>query len=96
MNKTTDFKNVIVCREKLSSFWIVQWTNGRGKRIRRSTKVPAKGGIYQGERLSSSQAERRALMVAIRLAQEEEAYAAANPLCASSLRHLPVNAPNTM
>ncbi len=77
MNKTADFKNVIVCRERLSPYWIAQWTNGRGKRIRRSTKVPAKGGNYQGERLSPVQAQRRALMVALQLAQaEESAYAA--------------------
>lgn len=77
MNKSDEFKNVIVCREKLSPYWIAQWTDGRGKRIRRSTKVPCKGGQYHGERLSSAQAQRRALMVAFQLAQEAEtSYAA--------------------
>lgn len=71
MNKS-DFKNVLICREKLSPYWIAQWTDARGKRIRRSTKVPVKGGIYNGERLSSTQAKRRALMVAFELAQAVE------------------------
>lgn len=72
MKKQEDFKNVIVCREKLSPFWIAQWTDGRGKRKRRSTKVPVGGGVYKGERLTAGQAERRALLVAWELAREVE------------------------
>lgn len=72
MNKPTEYKNVIVCKEKLSPFWIAQWTDARGRRVRRSTKVPVGGGAYNGERLNASQAERRALMVAFELAQEKE------------------------
>ena len=71
MNKS-DFKNVLICKEKLSPYWIAQWTYARGKRIRRSTKVPVKGGSYKSERLSTTQAERRALMVAFELAQAVE------------------------
>lgn len=63
MNKPVEYKNVIICREKLSPFWIAQWTDGRGKRICRSTKVPVGGGSFQGERLSSAQAQCRALMI---------------------------------
>ena len=77
MKKDVAYKNVIVCREKLSPFWVAQWTDGRGRRRRRSTKVPVAGGVFLGERLSAAQAERRALMVAFVLAQEEEeAYSA--------------------
>ena len=72
MKKQEDFRNVIVCREKLSPYWIAQWTDARGKRNRRSTKVPVRGGVYRGERLSAAQAERRALMVAWELAREVE------------------------
>ena len=72
MKKQDSFRNVIVCREKLSPFWIAQWTDGRGRRVRRSTKVPVGGGEYRGERLSEKQAERRAVMVAWELARVEE------------------------
>lgn len=76
MNMHSEYKNVIVCREKLSPFWIAQWTDGRVKRVRRSTKVPVGGGVYKAERLSAAQAERRALLVAYKLAQaSEEVYA---------------------
>lgn len=65
--------NVIVCRDAKSPYWMAQWTDGRGKRCRRSTKVPVAGGMFGAERLSAAQAKKRALMVALTLAKAEEA-----------------------
>lgn len=42
--------NVIVCRDAKSPFWLAQWMDGRGKRHRRSTKVPVSGGMFGAER----------------------------------------------
>ena len=64
--------NVIVCRDGKSPYWMGQWRDGRGRRVRRSTKVPVRGGVYRGERLTAGQAERRALMVAWDMAREVE------------------------
>ena len=70
-----EIRNVIVCKERLSPYWIGQWTDGRGRRRRRSTKVPVGGGVYRGERLTAGQAERRALLVVWDMAREvEEEY----------------------
>ena len=38
--------NVIVCKDGKSPFWVGQWRDGRGRRVRRSTKVPVRGGVY--------------------------------------------------
>lgn len=51
-----------------SPFWLAQLVRPDGSRVKRSTKVPVEGGVFQGERLSKSQAKRRALLVASELA----------------------------
>lgn len=43
-----------------------------GRRVKRSTKVPADGGFYQGERLTPAQAKNRAMLVAVKLARAEQ------------------------
>lgn len=63
---------MIVCREKLSPYWVAQWTDKRGKRCRRSTKVPIEGDKFGAETLSKTQAKKRALLVADALARAEE------------------------
>lgn len=59
---------VSVTQEKKSPFWVAQWSYSDGSRMKRSTKVPVEGGVFQGERLSKPQAKRRALLVAQELA----------------------------
>lgn len=74
--KKVESKNVIICRERLSPYWIAQYTGPDGRRRRRSTKVPAEGGTYNGERLTRAQAKNRALLVAVQMAAETtEEYA---------------------
>ena len=59
---------VSVTQEKKSPFWVAQWSYSDGSRMKKSTKVPVEGGVFQGERLSKPQAKRRALLVAQELA----------------------------
>ncbi len=51
-----------------SPFWWAQWSLSDGSRVKKSTKVPLVGGLFQGERLSKPQAKRRELLVAQELA----------------------------
>lgn len=51
-----------------SPFWLAQLVRPDGSRVKKSTKVPLVGGVFQGERLSKPQAKRRALLVAQELA----------------------------
>ena len=51
-----------------SPYWLAQLVRPDGSRVKRSTKVPVEGGLFQGERLSKPQAKRRALLVAQELA----------------------------
>lgn len=76
--KYAESKNVIVCREKNSPFWIAQFTAPDGTRKRRSTKVPVEGGLFQGERLARAQSNNRALLVAMSIAAEAEEVFAKN------------------
>ena len=46
-----------------------------GRRVKRSTKVPADGGFYQGERLTATMAKKRAMLVAVDLARAEQSEA---------------------
>lgn len=69
---TTGSRNVIVCQEKRSPFWIAQFNAPDGSRKRRSTRVPVDGGCFDGEMLSKKQAKSRALMVAFEIAKEVE------------------------
>lgn len=73
-NSTNRSTNVIVCMDSKSPYWVAQFNAPDGRRVRRSTKVPVNGGMFQGARLSRSQAKNRALLVAAefaRLAEQE-------------------------
>ena len=59
---------VSVTQDAKSPFWVAQWSLSNGARVKRSTKVPVEGGLFQGERLSKAQARKRALLVAQELA----------------------------
>lgn len=54
-----------------SPYWMVSFRAPDGKQKRRSTKVPVAGGLYKGEKLSATQAKKRALIVGALIAQEE-------------------------
>lgn len=54
-----------------SPFWMVSFIGPDGKQKRRSTKVPIAGGMYQGEKLSPKQAEKRALLVGGKIAEAD-------------------------
>ncbi len=47
-----------------SPFWFVSFVGPDGAQKRRSTKVPVAGGLFRGERLSATQAKKRAFLVA--------------------------------
>lgn len=63
--------NVSVNKSEGSPFWMASFIGPDGKQKRRSTKVPVAGGIFQGEKLSAKQAEKRALLVGAQLAEAE-------------------------
>ncbi len=54
-----------------SPFWMVSFIGADGGQKRRSTKVPHQGGMFQGEKLSKAQAEKRAMLVGIAIATAE-------------------------
>ncbi len=68
-----DVAGVSVTKDAKSPYWVAQWTDARGKRLKRSTKVPRAGGVYRGERLTPAQARKRAEVVAWQLADAREA-----------------------
>lgn len=74
-NSTKRSTNIIVCQDAKSPFWIAQFNGPDGRRVRRSTKIPVAGGIYNGERLTKSQAKNRALIIANDIAREAEVQA---------------------
>ena len=59
---------VSLFQDAKSPYWWAQWSLSDGSRVKKSTKVPLVGGLFQGERLSKPQAKRRALLVAQELA----------------------------
>lgn len=62
-----------------SPFFFASFYGADGKQKRRSTKVPAAGGMYQGRRISAAQAKSIAMRVAVELAQQEhQEYSAAD------------------
>lgn len=74
--KTTS-RNILICQDAKSPYYIAQFTAPGGNRVRRSTKVPVAGGIFQGERLNAAMAKKRALLIAHQLAAaSEEEYTA--------------------
>ncbi len=59
-----------------SPYWMVSFIGADGGQRRRSTKVPHQGGMYQGEKLSKAQAEKRAMLVGVAIASADaEEYA---------------------
>lgn len=73
MNTSQIPPQVSINRADNSPYWMTSFIGPDGKQKRRSTKVPVAGGIYQGEKLSAKQAEKRALLVAGKIAEAEYA-----------------------
>lgn len=68
--KQTHITSVSLSQDGKSPFWMAQWTLSTGLRQKKSTKVPVAGGLFQGERLSRTQAKSRALLIAHELADD--------------------------
>ncbi len=66
---------VSLFQDAKSPCWWAQWSLSDGSRVKKSTKVPLVGGLFQGERLSKPQAKRRALLVAQELASAAQVEA---------------------
>lgn len=63
--------NISINRAEGSPFWMCSFVGPDGKQKRRSTKVPVAGGMFNGEKLSAKQAEKRALLVGAQIAEAE-------------------------
>lgn len=71
MSNNTGFNgSVSLNADAKSPFWFVSFVGSDGRQRRRSTKVPVAGGLYKGERLTATQAKKRALLVGMALAAE--------------------------
>lgn len=66
-----NIKHLSINKDKLSDYWFVSFTGPDGRMKRRSTKVPHAGGTYNGEKLTAKQAEKRALQVGTKIAEDE-------------------------
>ena len=64
--------NIIICKDAKSPYYLAQFTDPLGKRVRRSTKVPTAGGRFGDETLTRAQAKRRALQIAFSIARAAE------------------------
>lgn len=69
--KNTNMENLSINKDEKSPYWMVTFRDSQGRQRRRSTKVPVKGGLYKGENLTAKQAEKRALIVGISIANQQ-------------------------
>ena len=64
-------ENISINKEAKSPFYMVTFRDAQGRQRRRSTKVPVGGGLFQGEKLTAKQAEKRAFVVGAELAKQQ-------------------------
>lgn len=64
-------RNITINTDPKSAFWYVSFIAPGERQRRKSTKVPVEGGIFRGERLSVTQAKRRALIEGTKIAEED-------------------------
>lgn len=64
-------KNVSINLDAKSKFWFVSFISPDGRQKRRSTKVPVEAGMFQGVKLTKSQARNRALLEGQKIAERE-------------------------
>lgn len=57
-------------KQARSPFYFVSWRDERGRQFKRSTKVPHGGGLWQGKKITATQAARLAEQVAARMVSE--------------------------
>lgn len=65
-------ENLSINKDAKSPFWMVTFRDAQGRQRRRSTKIPIDGGIFQGEKLTAKQAEKRAFVVGAQIAKQQE------------------------
>lgn len=63
--------NVSIHSDAKSEFWYVAFVGADGRRKRRSTKVPVKGGCFQGRELTKKQAYAQAVIEGERIVSSE-------------------------
>lgn len=66
-------ENISINKDAKSPFYMVTFRDSQGRQRRRSTKVPVGGGLFQGEKLTAKQAEKRAFVVGAELAKQQAA-----------------------
>lgn len=64
--------SISINTDEKSPFYFVTFKAADGKYKRRSTKVPAAGGMFQGVKLSKAQAEKRALIEGTKIAEASQ------------------------
>ena len=65
-------KTYSINKQDRSPFYFVSWRGKNGQQFKRSTKVPHAGGMFQGRKITATQAARMAEQVAALLMNEEE------------------------
>lgn len=65
-------KTYSINKQDRSPFYFVSWREENGQQFKRSTKVPHAGGMFQGRKITATQAARLAEQVAVRLMAEQE------------------------
>ena len=80
--RNTDMNNlpsISLNTDAKSPFYFASFYGADGKQKRRSTKVPAAGGMYQGRRITAAQAKSIAMRIAAEIANaEQQEYHAAD------------------
>ncbi len=63
---------LFINKEKTSPYWCVTFEGRDGKMKRRSTKVPVKGGMFEGMQITAKLAEKLAYQRGVQIALAEE------------------------
>ncbi len=90
-------------KDRLSPYWYVTFEGADGRRRRRSTKVPVKGGMVDGVKVTAKLARQLAYQRGVQIAiAEEEAFSAQNNTtvrewCEGYIaKHAPIVSPRTV
>ena len=81
-------RNINIARDSKSPYWAATFLSPSGARVKKSTKVPVDGGLFNGERLTKAQARNRALLVAHDFAREYESRCGSSNITVRELFNL--------